>query len=53
MPGIRLHDPIVSDRLTIVDLLAHRSVTAEFEVDEGGAVTRLVAQPLGVFYPKR
>jgi CubicO group peptidase (beta-lactamase class C family) len=25
VPGIRLHDPFVSDRLTIVDLLSHRS----------------------------
>jgi CubicO group peptidase (beta-lactamase class C family) len=25
VPGVRLHDPIVSDRLTIVDLLSHRS----------------------------
>ncbi|HXP58511.1 MAG TPA: serine hydrolase [Streptosporangiaceae bacterium] len=25
VPGVRLHDPAVSDRLTIVDLLAHRS----------------------------
>jgi hypothetical protein len=27
-------------------------VTAEFELDEAGAVTRLVVQPLGIFYPK-
>jgi CubicO group peptidase (beta-lactamase class C family) len=27
-------------------------VTAEFELDEAGAVTRLVAQPLGIFLPK-
>ena len=25
VPGVRLHDPFVSDRLTIVDLLSHRS----------------------------
>ena len=25
VPGVRLHDPIASDRLTIVDLLSHRS----------------------------
>jgi CubicO group peptidase (beta-lactamase class C family) len=25
VPGVRLHDPVVSDRLTIVDLLSHRS----------------------------
>ena len=28
------------------------AVTAEFELDESGAVTRLVAQPLGIFLPK-
>jgi CubicO group peptidase (beta-lactamase class C family) len=28
-------------------------VTAEFELDETGAVVRLVAQPLGIFHPKR
>jgi Domain of unknown function (DUF3471) len=28
------------------------SVTAQFELDGGGAVTRLVAQPLGIFLPK-
>jgi CubicO group peptidase (beta-lactamase class C family) len=28
------------------------SVTAEFELDESGAVARLVAQPLGIFLPK-
>ena len=27
-------------------------ITAEFELDETGAVARLVAQPLGVFHPK-
>jgi len=27
-------------------------ITAEFELDESGAVVRLVAQPLGVFLPK-
>jgi hypothetical protein len=26
---------------------------AEFELDESGAVSRLVAQPLGIFLPKR
>jgi hypothetical protein len=28
------------------------AVTAEFELDDNGAVTRLVAQPLGIFRPK-
>jgi CubicO group peptidase (beta-lactamase class C family) len=28
------------------------SVTVEFEVDDTGAVTRIVAQPLGIFLPK-
>ncbi len=27
-------------------------ITAEFELDPAGAVTRLVAQPLGIFHPK-
>jgi CubicO group peptidase (beta-lactamase class C family) len=27
-------------------------ITAEFELDEAGTVTRLVAQPLGIFYPR-
>ncbi len=25
LPGLRLHDPVVTDRLTVVDLLSHRS----------------------------
>jgi hypothetical protein len=29
------------------------AVTAEFELDQSGAVSRLVAQPLGIFLPKR
>jgi CubicO group peptidase (beta-lactamase class C family) len=29
------------------------AVTAEFELDETGAVARLVAQPLGIFLPQR
>jgi hypothetical protein len=28
------------------------AITVEFELDEAGAVTRLVAQPLGIFLPK-
>jgi hypothetical protein len=28
-------------------------ITAEFELDEGGTVIRLVAQPLGIFRPKK
>ncbi len=27
-------------------------ITAEFELDETGAVARLVAQPLGIFLPR-
>jgi CubicO group peptidase (beta-lactamase class C family) len=27
-------------------------ITAEFELDEAGAVTRLIAQPIGIFLPK-
>jgi CubicO group peptidase (beta-lactamase class C family) len=29
------------------------SVTAEFELDDNGAVARLIAQPLGIFLPKK
>jgi CubicO group peptidase (beta-lactamase class C family) len=29
------------------------AVTAEFELDDAGEVARLVAQPLGIFYPRR
>ena len=28
------------------------AVTAEFELDDNGTVTRLIAQPLGIFLPK-
>jgi CubicO group peptidase (beta-lactamase class C family) len=28
-------------------------ITAEFELDEAGAVVRLVAQPVGIFHPKK
>jgi hypothetical protein len=28
------------------------AITAEFELDDNGAVTRLIAQPLGIFLPK-
>lgn len=28
------------------------AVTAEFELDDTGAVVRIVAQPIGIFYPK-
>jgi hypothetical protein len=28
------------------------AITVEFELDDTGAVTRLVAQPLGIFLPK-
>jgi hypothetical protein len=28
------------------------AITVEFELDDTGAVTRLVAQPLGIFFPK-
>jgi hypothetical protein len=27
-------------------------ISVEFELDEAGAVTRLVAQPLGIFHPQ-
>jgi hypothetical protein len=34
------------------EVAAQPGVTAEFELDETGAVTRLVVQPLGIFLPK-
>ena len=39
-------DPL---RLGVKDVPA---LTAEFELDDNGAVTRLIAQPLGIFLPK-
>jgi hypothetical protein len=35
------------------ELKGQPGVTAEFELDDTGAVTRLVAQPLGIFVPRR
>jgi len=29
------------------------AVTVEFELDDDGAVTRLIAQPFGIFLPKQ
>src|SRR5579863_6917711 len=34
------------------ELVGQPGITAEFETDEAGTVTRLVAQPLGIFYPR-
>jgi hypothetical protein len=34
------------------ELKGQPGITAEFELDETGAVTRLVAQPLGIFHPR-
>jgi hypothetical protein len=42
-------DPISGLRFGLHDQPA---VTAEFELDGNGAVTRLIAQPLGIFLPK-
>jgi CubicO group peptidase (beta-lactamase class C family) len=42
-------EPIGGLRFGVKDQPA---VTAEFELDDNGAVTRLIAQPLGVFLPK-
>jgi hypothetical protein len=41
--------PIRGLRFGLKDVPA---VTAEFELDDNGAVTRLIAQPLGIFLPK-
>jgi hypothetical protein len=42
-------EPIRGLRFGVKDQPA---VTAEFELDDNGAVTRLIAQPLGIFLPK-
>ena len=41
--------PIRGLRFGLKDVPA---VTAEFELDDNGTVTRLIAQPLGIFLPK-
>jgi hypothetical protein len=41
-------EPVGDLRFAVKDLPA---VTAEFDVDSSGAVTRLIAQPLGIFLP--
>ena len=43
-------EPIGGLRFGVKDQPA---LTAEFELDDNGAVTRLVAQPLGIFRPKQ
>jgi CubicO group peptidase (beta-lactamase class C family) len=43
-------DPIGGLRFGVKDRPA---VTAEFELDDDGTVTRLIAQPLGIFLPKK
>jgi CubicO group peptidase (beta-lactamase class C family) len=42
-------EPIGGLRFGVKDQPA---ITAEFELDDNGAVTRLIAQPLGIFLPK-
>jgi hypothetical protein len=42
-------EPIRGLRFGVKDVPA---ITAEFELDSNGAVTRLIAQPLGIFLPK-
>jgi hypothetical protein len=42
-------EPIGGPRFGVKDQPA---ITAEFELDDNGAVTRLIAQPLGIFLPK-
>jgi CubicO group peptidase (beta-lactamase class C family) len=42
-------EPAGGLRFAVKDLPA---VTAEFELDDDGAVTRLIAQPIGIFVPK-
>jgi hypothetical protein len=42
-------EPVSGLRFAVKD---QPGVTAEFELDDNGAVARLVAQPLGVFLPQ-
>jgi hypothetical protein len=42
-------EPISGLRFGVKD---HPAITAEFELDGNGTVTRLIAQPLGIFLPK-
>jgi len=42
-------EPVSGLRFGVKDQPA---ITAEFELDDNGAVTRLIAQPLGIFLPK-
>jgi hypothetical protein len=42
-------EPISGPRFGVQD---QPTVTAEFELDDNGVVTRLILQPLGIFLPK-
>jgi CubicO group peptidase (beta-lactamase class C family) len=44
VPGVRLHDPFASDRLTIVDLLSHRSGLPRHDLTWLGQPTRSRAE---------
>ena len=48
VPGLEL-EPGRGLRFTVK---GQQGITVEFELDTVGAVTRLVAQPLGIFYPQ-
>jgi CubicO group peptidase (beta-lactamase class C family) len=53
VPGAPPFDLQPARRGLRFEVAGQPAVTAEFELDETGAVARLVAQPLGIFRPKK
>ena len=53
VPGAPPFDLRPAGRGLRFEVAEQPAVTAEFELDETGAVARLVAQPLGIFRPKK
>ena len=51
-PGAPPFELVPAGRGLRFEVKEQPAVTAEFELDETGAVARLVAQPLGIFLPK-
>ena len=52
VPGAPPFELVPAGRGLRFEVKEQPTVTAEFELDESGAVARLVAQPLGIFRPK-
>jgi CubicO group peptidase (beta-lactamase class C family) len=52
VPGAPPFELVPAGRGLRFEVKEQPAVTAEFELDESGAVARLVAQPLGIFRPK-